>query len=501
MLKKVTEYNIFHLPPVTQISDDYISFRLKKNFHRDKANLEILVDVKSPTYKALLLIANRNFNHQKTREAFVKAYYLYEFLLQRADLGNGEFTTRDIESALGISQDTRCLINHLLSDYYILSVYDEDHNASVKRMIEGQQKPLERFKYGFHTLSNQYLSEKSKPRIYHTLSFKITSDLYEILKNRGFLLKDEDDVEMLSQKYTIYSSGNFDDNVQCSNGLTCKELNIFNNSAPYGELRFSGLTVGVCREKGSWGKLISWFRNREKAPTFSSGRWYHSFHNLPKKYRQYLCYNDEPLEEAMDVHNCFYVLMGKLFETFPEIEKEELESYKSLVRSGKFYEDVMEFLGIKSRDYIKERLQGYRNDYASGMKNDYADIDSYFQVKFPSIRQCLMNYPRKHHKTKKKTVKTLQVDAGYIESYLMGLVVKRLKENFDVTPFPLHDAIYLNRLDVEIIDSRIKQPNIINRDTSASEYIEGMFWEEYDKLEPQKVQDMLVQINCEYANI
>ena len=198
----------------------------------------------------------------------------------------------------------------------------------------------------------------------------------------------------------------------------------------------------------------------------------------------------------MDVHNCFYVLMLKAFELSNSIEEEELKRFSIIVKNGKFYEMFVDELlkdqpvGLydykEVREEVKKRLQSYRNIYNEGMlRYEHAVIDDIFIKHFPTIRNYLLHYETITNMEGKR-VKRLQSDMCHLETYLISKICFELT-SFGVTPFSLHDGIYMSEAEMNQLSNRLKLDSI--KDTQR--WVEDLFWQYFDELTPNKVQRIL----------
>ena len=210
-------------------------------------------------------------------------------------------------------------------------------------------------------------------------------------------------------------------------------------------------------------------------------RYYHTFHQTPKTLREkYLMFNGDNLDEAFDVHQCFYVLMCKLLETNNDIPKEELLGYEKLVRCGDLYETIVNYVketpyandklySTDARNYIKGEIQRWRNMLPKRVecqKGVVKGIDEFYEKFFPSIRQFILNYKTRKQKKKKNNckVKQLQCDCIKIETNTMNKVCRRLEE-YGIYALTIHDSVYIRVCDKTMLESK----GII---------VENVFWEE-----------------------
>ena len=243
---------------------------------------------------------------------------------------------------------------------------------------------------------------------------------------------------------------------------------------PYNCIKISPILlttrVGDAKKKIKLADPISWISEKNNTVRFTSGRLYHAFHRTSRTFRKYLEYNGSLLVEAMDIHNAFFLLLSKILHVAERvdgihIDHEELKRYDKLIRDGRLYEDVMLYEKYPIRDQIKERLNTFKNDTKASMVH-YPEY-GYFKERFPSILHALQEYPTYIKKDGTKT-KYIQTDLSFIETYLISSVCSEIREQ-GITPFSLHDAIYVSQFDLEkMIEKGIDTNNI--------------FWDKFDSL-------------------
>ena len=274
---------------------------------------------------------------------------------------------------------------------------------------------------------------------------------------------------------------------------------------------------------------LTWLRKHDlDARITSCHRLWHPFHSLKREFREHVFYNGSRLIEAMDIHNCFYTLLAKRLECEVGpirpgkygIPKEEYDRYVTLVRRGAFYEDVMEKAygdechsildimtecdrilddvtdydsPIKTRDKVKTDLQAYRNTLTdSKAKHNYPQIDDYMITQFPYIRRFLFDYKTyekemaNNGKRIRKEVKCLQRDVCHMETCLISRVCFEL-QSLGVTPFSLHDGIFVSEADMEKLRDVWGENDI----EGAKHHVEMVFWQHFDELQPDKVMELI----------
>ena len=471
--------------------------------------------------------ADYYFKTSATRRAFVKAYFLFEFLIN--ELGLSEFYQEDFAESLKygnekVSTNTIPAIRKRLLVERILYTDTTEHFKSSKK-----NPSTKTFQYIFHPLITvQHATEpeeefrfkipkKSKIRNLISNSKNIFSE-----RETEYILDEDETYNLLSEGFFFLADNrlSFWDNNLSDNELQAVLQNKSKNPLdltiyvpPYELLSLEGLTKSDLLKYGSLSKLRSFICNKkEKAKVTRSTRLYHAFHTLPRVYRKHLMYEGSPLEEVMDVHNCFYALMYKAMELSDGIAPCELREYGDLVRSGKFYEEVSHYVmlngsancehdetninyleeeylwfrGLNKRDLVKRWLQSYRNFLTAGQaSHNHHNIDIFYDREFPTIRRWLFTYPTVKD-SEGKTVKLLQRDMCRIESYIISQVALELVA-LGVTPFTLHDGIYLSQKHIVMMQEKLG----LDSQDAVTNYVNDIFWKEYDSLEQNQVRQLL----------
>ena len=242
-------------------------------------------------------------------------------------------------------------------------------------------------------------------------------------------------------------------------------------------------------------ELKKWVRYcMDDARITTVSRLWHPFHCLPKSYREHVTYNGSPLVEAMDVKNCYYVLMVKALQLADKIDPDELRRFEALVRDGDIYmeigndiqfiheikedyndDDYLSFIGTTRRDRVKVEMQSFRNYKTYGQaESQHPMLAKKFKELFPSICHWLFTYPI-YRNRKGKNAKRLQADMSRIETMLISKVCFRLKD-MGLNPFTLHDAIYLSREELDIV---------------GKGFVDKLFWEVFDATTEEDVRRAL----------
>lgn len=236
-----------------------------------------------------------------------------------------------------------------------------------------------------------------------------------------------------------------------------------------------------------------WLENPVRViPKFNKeeGRFYHWFHNCKKDVRSSYTLDGEPLHERWDLHNAYfvytYILCSKILKE--SRYDNELNRFKELVLSGFLYERVMNHINISyppatiTRDKVKEEMQkylGFMTETRINARNCdtvQRDIDGFFKMHFPNIRNIILNYSHRYEVNKDKPtvtvcrngktferknmkrVKNLHRDiAKYEIPLIVTGVCRELESKYGVKPVTVHDAIYMKESDYwKVSDTEIQ---------------------------------------------
>lgn len=469
-------------------------------------NMELRVDPESS--RIVQNIARNHLSHEKTRDAFVRAYYLYELLVQ--DYGFSEWIlNEEICKSIRVSKDTMIEIRELLSYYEILFIDSKEYKESLKKYLKAKSESdgskakfpkIKPYKYVVGSFINSNVIQVNKSRLVGkgVIRYKLSEQVYDLVK----LYKDMEGCSTVEDIYTIPLR------FYGRNHQIISDINKYLEQmgmeyppttyvAPYQMLEFDSEVPNLLMRTRRWETLLVWalYCNVPAKVTDNSRLW-HPFHSLAREYRKHVTYNGSRLMEAADVHNCFYVLMLKAFEQDESIDEDELQRYSVLVRGGRFYElfvdEFVKDLPPNSYSYeemrrqVKEWLQSYRNIINEGqLRYEHPRLDDIFKAKFPTIRNALLHYQTTINKDGKH-VKKLQTDMCHVETSLISKVCFDLKA-YGVTPFSLHDGIYLSEAEME----KIRLAFYFNKIEDVQKWIEELFWQYFDELTPDKVRELI----------
>ena len=523
-----------------------------------------------------------------TQVAYVKAYFLYEYLFKILGV-TYKVTTQDIADSLKICRHTLERITWRLHQDNILHVNTEDHSRSIKQYVSLKKKvpkanvTIEPYKYevfntvyslGYCSSSNQVksnsqlisnrtlsslytnqfcfdISASAMPPLFYMaggtpavlenpsdlttpvviVDYMLSEYIYDVVDRCLHPVPFEVDISSPSL-HVIRANKDYQEESEKDGRLEEEELidqdiPDYIYVPPYEELVLKGVcaTSKTLMQNGNTDPLRIWERKHtDKAKLTTCHRLWHPFHSLRREYRKCVHYNGSPLIEAMDVHNCFYTLFAKRLEcevgfnhkSMYGIPQEEYDRYAKIVRDGTFYEDVLNraydvggqtidecycmmddvtdapHLG-KTRDEVKVELQAYRNILKMQQARAcYTNIDDYMIKNFPYIRYFLFDYRTyrkevfQNGKLKTKEVKCLQRDICHVETYLISKVCFKLN-SLGVTPFSLHDGIFLSEDDMENLRSIWGESDI----EATKHHVEAVFWKHYDELQPDIVLKMM----------
>lgn len=442
--------------------------------------------------------------------AYIKSYFLYEYLILMLK-ASGKFSVKEFAQSLRgfekeriTAKDCGSKIRNILGRIdCILYVDTSDYTKSLK-----SQTFKHKYRYLFHPESFACDSRKQKIRIKYWLVDNIKS----IIWNQEWIIRDPEKLVMVEEVISELVDKKDVQLREISRARTtstnpCNELTISEKHFPfsiyrpdYTQLELTRFPKSILLECDALDKLLVWqrYHNQEANITDCSRLW-HPFHNLPRAFRSHITFNGSNLVEAMDVKSCFYVLMCKAMEIADGIDKKELQQFCTLVREGDIYTEMgnhvmcvspfpdgldndaedcyLAFIGMKKRDVIKQDMQSFRNIKSFNQAHhQYPMLANHFKKLFPTITEWLFNYPT-HINAKGEEVKKLQHDMSRIETMLISRVCLTLVE-MGVTPFTLHDAVYLSEAEL----GKLK---------NGQETVKEIFWKVFDSTTTEEIKTCL----------
>lgn len=181
----------------------------------------------------------------------------------------------------------------------------------------------------------------------------------------------------------------------------------------------------------------------------SHGRIYSFFHHLPKAFRKYTTHPTE----AFDVHASNLQIVAKVLSNNPEIDKEELDSFTTVLRTGDIYLHLADGAKDVTRDAIKEQVQAFVNadkrqkqcriNFAKSHPRDiaYFTIGATLEKNYPSIAKALSDW-RKVTNSKGKTVSAIYDDFVAVETPIISQILSIL-HNRGIDAVSIHDAVFV----------------------------------------------------------
>lgn len=223
--------------------------------------------------------------------------------------------------------------------------------------------------------------------------------------------------------------------------------------APYNKLKYRFVTSGHARlaEAFHYARNYASFKN---PPVYKSGRIFYVFHWWKKEYRHGFTYNGSPLTELFDLHCSFFTLTAALRKN--DLPRKE---YEKLIRdciSGELYMKAARFTGM-TRDLAKESLQAWRNSSRNQARANYRAISEFMEREYPIFSRIMYEWPTiiKEGPKRNISVKTLQIDISEFESRVFSKICRILVDKYNVTPFSLHDAVYISEDDMKKLPENI----------------------------------------------
>lgn len=458
----------FRIDAIGNDHNDYFKKVIDDPYHH-----KLSFSVPTDDVQVLMHYWGSRFRNKSTSEQFVKVYFLLLYLYQKSlmpvsiaqeSLANAvgcdrKTLNREIQKML-VSSNLVCILKDQWAQsakdkkqafyrYDVLFLDDLDIDRSLVKAGKNLKK-FERLKFNIDNLLDSYLCDNI--------------DSYNKRSNR--------DIEICN----VWDSLGH-------NELTGNELDaVLSNCASLDDVvhylaNYSDIEVNMgallCDSTVTMNdrfQAIRCYRKWSKPVINKSNRLYHAFHCFPRELRsKYLSYNGSKLVEYDDIHNAYYVFMCKLLEDNPKQQLgdfQEIAEFENLALSGKLYETIRDAtipvnnLNIQDRfsdtkkqyrDQIKQDLQSYRNEKPGRMKSRFPEIDYWFTQNYPAVRKFLADYPKQDNGKK-----FLQRDIAKVETTVMTQICKEIHDKYNVTPFPLHDGIYVNEIDRDIL----KQNNV-----------------------------------------
>lgn len=180
-------------------------------------------------------------------------------------------------------------------------------------------------------------------------------------------------------------------------------------------------------------------------PRYKSGRIYHAFHNVPRCMRHNLECDGSPITELFDLHASFFTLLSSMVrDQLPEKEFNELfdECF-----SGKFYTNIADYIGSDKED-AKDIMQGWRNVCSTAFLHNsprYSKAAEYMEIRYPRFSRIVYEWNRVD--TKDGVKKTIQQDTGMYETRVFSDFAEFLTNEYNITVYTLHDAVYCTEND------------------------------------------------------
>jgi hypothetical protein len=242
-----------------------------------------------------------------------------------------------------------------------------------------------------------------------------------------------------------------------------------------------------------------------KAGITRDGRLYHMFHKLSKEQRKtQVLWDNKNVEEVWDAHSAFFAFIGYHIKQVyngndKEVVMKEANAFIDLTLENKLYADIITYHKKNGICIDREKAKVLCNRYRgvsrnrllkkNGTRTSYKDVqdlhivDSYFQEKFPHIRDFFLDYHRRKKLVRKddntnvysvkvegprridfiqpKSVSNLQRDITPYELKLISLgICRELYIQYGIKSITVHDAIYTKKMtdeDKEDLREKIEQ--------------------------------------------
>ena len=344
------------------------------------------------------------------------------YMLMRALSPLKEFPSADLEKILGVSNNTVTKIVKVLEETGLVVV---DRREWAKGYGAG---------YYYRVIDIPYEDINTEDWLYYDLSGTIFKDVLD-----------------------LYESG---EDVRGQASVEAWDLPDWCYVSPYDELSYGFFTSDRLSEAYELTKIWQFM---SKAPTYSTGRIYHAFHRSKRIFRHGFMYRGSHIEELYDLHSSFFTLTVALKkDLLPESE------YDTLIHEcfeGRFYANASKALygndDRVNKELVKEQLQAWRNCTIAQAHSWYPELSAYMENKYPVFSKMMYEWPtvvkygtgrvKGHH------VKTLQQEVGEYETRIFSKIAFTLRDKYSVTPFLLHDAVYMSEADIRKLPEDIRE--------------------------------------------
>ena len=226
--------------------------------------------------------------------------------------------------------------------------------------------------------------------------------------------------------------------------------------SPYDELSYGFFTNDRLSESF---ELMKFWPRMKNEPVYKSGRIYHAFHNSKRMYRYGFMHRGSHITELFDLHASFFTLTAALKRN--EIPQDEYRILIDDCFSGQFYTKAATALfgDNQAKDIIKDQLQAWRNCTIAQAHVRYPELSDYMERTYPTFSKIMYEWPTvlKEKNGKNYHIKTLQQEVGEYETMIFSKIALSLRDNYSVTPFLLHDAVYMSEADVKKLPADINE--------------------------------------------
>lgn len=341
------------------------------------------------------------------------------YMLMRALSPLKEFPSADLEKILGVSNNTVTKVVKVLEETGLVVI---DKREWAKGYGAGYQYRVIDIPYEFQDIQDW---------LYYDLSDTVFKNALDLYKAGGDVRAEVRLEEWNSLPEWCYES-------------------------PYDELSYGFFTPDRLSE--AYELMKFWPRMKDR-PEYMSGRIYHAFHYSKRIYRHGFMHRGSHIDELFDLHASFFTLTAALRKN--DIPEDE---YKRLIDdcfSGQFYtKATVALLGDdQAKDIVKEQLQAWRNCTIAQAHARYPELSGYMERTYPVFSKIMYEWPTalKEKNGKNYHVKTLQQEVGEFETRIFSKIAFALRDKYSVTPFLLHDAVYMSEADIRKLPEDIRE--------------------------------------------
>lgn len=343
------------------------------------------------------------------------------------------------------------LVNNLIIKYYFKKQNLYTLNATILKEKYG-------YLYNYHI---NYLIENDILKLEKNYKKGFRSRLYslneEIFKSKISRYKNKDKVLLKKYKNKFFNSLELSDDIRNHISVDIKEKlisSLFNVSVDTSRAIFF---LDSLKRKD----LDIYNRNLYSVDSINSrhifyhfdnyGRMHTNFTILKSFIRKNCLYIDNQKTFEIDISNSQPLFLCKLIYDLNTnwVRKSEFETFKSLTKSGNYYEYMMQVLNIKDKKEVKKLT--YKVLF--GKNGNRSKSDKLFKNIFPSIHKFIVLYKKEYDDYKKLSHKLQKMESDLIFNKIIRKVIDL---HPDIKIITIHDSIVVPEIYKESVNSIFK---------------------------------------------